>query len=78
MSRYFFDFQDSNEMTSDDEGVELATPARARAAAIELLSHVAKDELPDGESRCFEVTVREAGHQIIYHATLTFHGQWRI
>jgi hypothetical protein len=78
MPRYFFDFQDGDQMTPDDDGTELETRQKARAAAIQLLPEVAKDELRNEEHRRFAVTVREEGQQIIYHASLTFHGKWQI
>ena len=52
------------------------TPEAARNAAIAMLPEIATSVLPDGEHRCFKVTVWEDDKPAFYRATLTFHGAW--
>ena len=76
MPRYFFDFQDDDKLSKDDEGSLIDGQETARSEAIILLSEIVKDTLPDGEHRRFVVIAREEGGQPIYRAALEFHGEW--
>lgn len=73
MPKYFVDLQDGDVVHEDDEGSDLSSVEDARKEAINTLSLIAKDELPDGEHREFIAIVRDAGGTALYRATLTFH-----
>jgi len=43
MARYFFDFLDSGEITTDDEGMDLPSMHRVQEEAVRSLAEMAKD-----------------------------------
>jgi len=70
MSRFFFDFRDGTDLTRDDEGLELAGVAEARAEAIRALPGIVRDEVPDGDSRDFEIDVRDDREHLLLTVSL--------
>ncbi len=78
MPRYFFDIDDGDISTEDDEGLELEGPREARNRAIAVLPGIAREVLPDGDRREFIVTVRDAKGQRLFLARLSFEAQWLI
>ncbi len=76
MPRYFFDLQDGDEISEDDQGSVMDGQETARSQAIVFLSEIVKDSLPDGEHRRFVVIAREENGQPIYQASLEFRGGW--
>jgi uncharacterized protein DUF6894 len=65
MPRYYFDFHDGAEVSTDREGTELPNMQAARDEATETLLSIAKDALPPrGKARELSVRVRsdQDGH----------------
>lgn len=77
MPRYFFDSDDGDLHVIDDEGQEALDAAAARDLALSLLPHMARDKLPDGDRRNFQVRVRDERGDVIYTADLTLRGEWK-
>lgn len=77
MPRYFIDSSDGNFSHIDSEGVELGGHAAARILALDALPDMVREVLPDGDSREFSVSVRDAVGKVIYSASLTLTGGWR-
>jgi hypothetical protein len=70
MPRYYFDVDDGETLTCDDEGLDLDDMEEARREAVRTLPEVAKDALPDGNERTFAVTVRDEARCPILRAQL--------
>ena len=70
MPRYYFDISDGPETGVDDEGVEFPDIGAARATALRTLGEIARDELPDGDRRDFQISIRDEAGQILLKATL--------
>ena len=59
MPRYYFDFHDGAEVTTDQEGTVLHDMQAARDEATETLLSIAKDALPpNGKARELSIRVR--------------------
>jgi hypothetical protein len=71
MPRYYFDVRDGEKLTTDGEGLEMEGFDAARNEAVRSLPELAKDELPDGDSREFEVVVRDDRGPVL-RASLSF------
>jgi hypothetical protein len=78
MPRYFFDIDDGEIVTEDDEGLEVDGLAMARDRAIAVLPNIARDVLPDGDRRTFIVTVRNTDGANVFQATLVFEARWLV
>ncbi len=78
MPRYFFDIDDGDTSTEDDEGVEFSDLQEARDRAIGVLPNIARDILPDGDRRDFVITVKDACGKPIFRATLAFQAEWLV
>ena len=76
MPRYFFDIDDGDRRTLDDEGFDLPGLQEARDEAIRVLPDIARDVLPDGDHRNFVVTVRAEGGLPVFRATLSLVAKW--
>jgi len=76
MPRYFFDVDDGIGATRDDTGTDLKSLNDVRAEAIWLLPSIARDELPDGDSRRFAVKVRDKQGRYVFEASLTLVARW--
>lgn len=76
MARYFIDTHDGTQPLLDDDGIDLADAATARAAALSALPDMARDHTPNGDQRRFLVRVRSDGGEVLYCATLTLAGGW--
>lgn len=70
MPRYFFDVTDTGAASQDEEGLELASLEEARKEALGALGDMAKDELPDGDSREFTIHIREGDGPPLITASL--------
>jgi hypothetical protein len=60
--RYFFDLQEGDDVTPDDEGLELATIERAAAEAARSLADMARDTIakgPNGSCHAMAIEVRD-------------------
>jgi hypothetical protein len=76
MPRYFFDIDDGERFTRDDQGLDCAGPEAMREAAIGVLPNIARDELPDGDRHDFTVKVRDEGGRYLFQATLSLVAEW--
>ena len=74
--RYFFDIDDGDRRTLDDQGFDLPGLRETRDEAIRVLPDIARDVLPNGDHRSFIVTVREEGGLPIFKATLSLVAEW--
>ena len=59
MPQYFFDYKDGSRIYFDNEGTELPDLERARADALLAIGGIAKGKMPDGDSRDFQISIRE-------------------
>ena len=78
MPRYYFDIDDGETASEDDEGLELSGLAEARYRAISVLPNIAQEVLPDGDEREFSVIVRDSKGAALFRAALSFRGEWLI
>ncbi|MGE0668008.1 MAG: hypothetical protein AB7O49_15740 [Sphingomonadales bacterium] len=78
MARYYFDIDDGDVATEDDDGTELQDLAEARHHAIAVLPNLARDVLPNGDRREFKVTLRDASGRRVFRASLMFRADWLI
>src|SRR4051812_44276540 len=78
MPRYFFEIDDGERRTPDDEGLDLSGLWEARNQAIAVLPDIARDVLPDGERRELVSSVRDESGQLVYTATLSLVGKWTV
>ena len=76
MPHYFFDIDDGDRRTRDDEGLDLDGPAAARMEAIRALPDVARDVMPDGDHRTILATIRNEAGKAIFRAELSLTAQW--
>lgn len=76
MDRYFFDTSDGSKSIKDDEGLLFSSREAMRYAAIETLPQMAADVLPDGETREFNVEVRDEAGEKVFRAVLSFRSEW--
>ena len=72
MPRYYFDTDDGNRLKRDVIGQHLDEPGTARRAALEVLSDMARDALPeDGDKRLMIVRVRDTEGRSVLKASLS-------
>ncbi len=72
MPCYYFDTDDGNHFRRDVIGQDLVGPETARQSALEALSEMARDTLPeDGDKRLMTVRVRDAAGRSILKASLS-------
>ena len=76
MPRYFFDINDGERASTDDVGCDLPARQSVRNQAIGVLPNIARDELPDGDTRVFTCSVREETGRVIYRAKLSLESGW--
>lgn len=78
MPKFFIDTNDGDLFFRDDDGFEFADAEEAREAAIDTLPDMARSKLPDGDQRTFVTMVRDDQGVVIYEATLTMAGGWKV
>ena len=76
MTLFFFDVDDGERRTLDDQGTEFPGLKEARDGAIRALPDVARDLLPDGDRRDFTVTIKDADGRALFRASLSFRAEW--
>ena len=76
MPRYFFDIDDGERVSVDDHGCDLPDRQSARDQAISVLPDIARDELPDGDTRVFACCVRDETGRRIFEARLSLEAGW--
>jgi hypothetical protein len=70
--RFYFDLDDGFGVTMDQEGIEAASLAAAKAKAVEVLPSIARDILPNRGDRCvIAASVRDESGTVRIRATLT-------
>jgi hypothetical protein len=70
MPRYYFDIADGALSGTDDVGLDFPNLQAARDNAVATLGEIAHDELPDGDHRDFQISIRDEAGQILLTATL--------
>ena len=70
MPQYFFDYKDGTRDFPDDEGAELPGLKEARAEAMRAISGIARDEMPDGDRRDFQISIREGSGPVVMVVSL--------
>lgn len=75
MPRYFVDTHDGDTPHSDTDGHDLPDAEAARRAVLDALPDMARDKLPDGDSRTFMAAARDERGAVVYTATLTLRGE---
>lgn len=78
MPRYFFDVFDGQESIRGEEPIECASLDEVRFTAIDGLPDLARDTLPDGDSRQMSVRVRDEEDRVVFEASLLFSSRWLI
>lgn len=71
MPRFYFDLDDGDHRTIDDEGMELTSLDEAKRRAIAVLPAMARDVLPDGDIHVVVADVRDESGRGRIRATLT-------
>ena len=73
MPRFFIDTSDQDRFVRDETGYEFDDVEAAKAAAVDALPDMARDELPDGDARTFLAIVRGSNGAPLLQASLTLH-----
>ena len=73
--RFYFDVEDGG-MTTDEEGVVLASSDEVAPNALRLLVDIARFEVISKNERRLSVTVRDEGGRPIYRSKLTVEAEW--
>lgn len=76
MRRYYFDIDDGEHVTHDDEGHAFASRQAVREAAIGALPELVRDQLPCGDRRDFIVKVRDQEGRYVFQARLALTAGW--
>ncbi|WP_457584490.1 DUF6894 family protein [Ensifer canadensis] len=76
MTRYFFDLNNGDGQTLDEQGLELGSRDAVMQEVTRILVDVARDELPEGIGTEICVSVRTDIGETVSVATLTFRNQW--
>ena len=72
MALYFFDVFDGKATAIDEIGIDCEDLSQVRYRAVDALPEIARDELPDGDERLFEVKVRNASGEQVFRCSLEF------
>jgi hypothetical protein len=78
MARYFFDIDDGDRSSLDEDGLELSGPWEARFNAIAVLPDIAREVLPNGRHRELVTTVRDDRGTALFKAKLTLDAGWLV
>jgi len=76
MQTFFIDTSDGHIALTDNIGMELPDADAARSAAVAALPGIASDQIPNGDHREFNATVRDSSGRPILRATLTLSVEW--
>ncbi len=75
MPRYFIDTDDGDRLHQDHTGHVLPDTEAARKTALDALPDMARDKIPDGDTRTITATARDEQGNVVYAATLTLKGE---
>jgi hypothetical protein len=78
MPHFFFDTDDGDLHSQDDEGFELPSVEAARIEALDALPDMARNKIPDRDRHTFAVRVRNEGGTVVYSASLDLVGEWHV
>ena len=73
MPLFYIDTCDEDDFIRDEIGHDLAEVEAAKEAAVDALPDMARDKLPDGDSRNFLAIVRDAEGRPLLQASLPLH-----
>ena len=76
MPRFYIDTSDQERFVRDRDGLEFADLESAKTAAVAALPDMARDELPDGDSRTFTAVVRDTEGVTLVQASMSFGITW--
>ena len=76
MPRYFIETDDGDQIHYDTTGHDLPDAASARKTVLDSLPDMARDKMPDGDTRTIVGTARDQNGDVVYVATLTLKGAW--
>ena len=76
MPRFYIDTSDQERFVRDEEGLEFEDIEAAKNAAVDALPDMARDDLPDGDSRTFIAVVRDIHGRTLVQATMAFGVTW--
>jgi hypothetical protein len=69
MPRYFFDYVDGTREFPDDEGADLPGLKGARDEALRTIGGITRGKMPDGDSRDFQISIREGNGPVLMVVT---------
>lgn len=72
MARYYFDITDGEHHDRDDEGLEFAASSLARRAAVDAITEMACDSMPDASNRRLCIEVRDDHENYLFKCSLNF------
>lgn len=78
MPRYFIDTDDSVLTVRDEDGHEFADVATASDMANRALPEMALQRRLNRQGQTFTASIRNKAGTILYVATMTFAGEWRV
>ncbi len=76
MQRYFFDYACDNEITADEAGLELASTADVRLAALKALPDLLKELLPDQPPKEVSIVVRDELGRVVFTTSIFLSMRW--
>ena len=71
MPRFYIDIHDGDDFIPDNQGLYLKGIEDAKAEAVNTLPDMARDGLPEGDSRDFVVTVRDETDRPVWRVRLS-------
>jgi hypothetical protein len=76
MPRYYFDIDDGEGLTRDEEGILCRRREDLRRVATHLLPGIARDAPPNKDSCVLTVKVRDKSGDYVFQATLSLTAEW--
>ncbi len=76
MPIFYFDIDDGERVTIDEQGVDCPNRKAVRDYAIGVLPGIASDAFPDGDQHVIVVRVRDGSGRYIFKASLSLSAEW--
>jgi hypothetical protein len=76
MPLFYFDIDDGERFTRDEQGLDCPDRKAARDYAIGVLPDLAREALPDGDRHEIVVTVRDESGRNVFRAVLSLVAEW--